>query len=47
MLNLGKAAQADPSLGDALENSGDLSIDQLATRYNSVPQSRQPSPRPA
>jgi hypothetical protein len=37
MLNLGKAAQADPGLGDALENSGDLSIDQLAARYNSVP----------
>jgi hypothetical protein len=37
MLNLGQAAQADPSLGDALENSGDLSIDQLTARYNSVP----------
>lgn len=37
MLNLGKAAQADSSLGDAFESSGNLSIDQLAARYNSVP----------
>jgi hypothetical protein len=37
MVNLGKAAQADSSLGDALEDSGNLSIDQLAARYNSVP----------
>ena len=37
MVNLGKAAQADSSLGDALEDSGNLSLDQLAARYNSVP----------
>jgi hypothetical protein len=37
MLNLGKAAQADPHLGDALEDSGNLSIDQLTARYASVP----------
>jgi len=37
MLNLGKAAQADSSLGGAFEDSGNLSVDQLTARYNSVP----------
>jgi hypothetical protein len=37
MVNLGTAAQADPKLGDALEGSGELSIDQLTDRYNTVP----------
>jgi len=37
MLNLGKAAQADPQMGEALEASGSLSIDELTARYNSVP----------
>jgi hypothetical protein len=37
MLNLGKAAQADPSVGGALEGSGNLTVDQATARLVSVP----------
>lgn len=37
MVNMAKAAQADPSLENAIENSGELSLDELIARYNSVP----------
>ena len=37
MANLGKAAQADSKMGETLEGSGNLTIDQAAARYGSVP----------
>ncbi len=37
MMNLGKAAQMDPSLAAALENSGNLSLDDMAARFDGVP----------
>ena len=37
MQNLGKAAQADPKMGEALEDSGNLTLDQAAARFNAVP----------
>ena len=37
MLNLGKAAQAEPSVGGALEGSGNLTLDQATARLGAVP----------
>jgi len=37
MLNLGKAAKKDSTLGGVFENSGNLPLDQLVARYNAVP----------
>jgi hypothetical protein len=37
MINLGKAAQQNPSMADALEDSGNLSLDQMVARYSAVP----------
>jgi hypothetical protein len=37
MLNVGKAAQKDSTIGAAFEGSGNLGLDQLVARYNSVP----------
>jgi hypothetical protein len=37
MLNLGKAAQADPAVGGALEGSGNLTVEQATARLGSVP----------
>jgi hypothetical protein len=37
MLNLGKVASTNPKLGESLEDSGNLTLDQAAARYNAVP----------
>jgi hypothetical protein len=36
MVNLGKAAQQNPRMADALENSSSLTLDQLVARYSAV-----------
>lgn len=41
MANLGKAAQRDPKLGQALENSGNLSLDQMVARYDAIAPAKQ------
>ena len=41
MLNLGKAAQKDPTLASAIEESGSKSLDQMAAGYNAKPSVRQ------
>jgi len=41
MMNLGQAAQRDPKLGESLEGSGNLTIDQAAARYGAVPAVKQ------
>jgi len=40
MVNLAKAAEKSPAVGEALEGSGDQSIAQAVARYNKVPQVR-------
>jgi hypothetical protein len=40
MLNLGKAAQQNPGISAALENSADATLDQMIGRLNAVPQAR-------
>jgi len=37
MLSLRQAAESDPSIGESMGDSGNLSIDQIATRYNRHP----------
>ena len=37
MANLGKAAKSDPKMGEALDGSGNLTIDHAAARYSAVP----------
>jgi hypothetical protein len=37
MINLGKAAQQNPAMADALEMSGDQTLDQMVARYSAVP----------
>ncbi len=41
MMNIGKAAQRDPKMGETLEGSGNLTIDQAAARYGAVPPVKQ------
>jgi hypothetical protein len=36
MLNLGKAAQRNPKMAEALEDSGNLTLDQMVARYSAV-----------
>jgi hypothetical protein len=40
MLNLGKAAQRDSTIGGALEDSGNLTLDQSVARIEAVPAAR-------
>ena len=40
MLNLGKAAQQNPGISAALENSADATLDQMIARLNAVPAAR-------
>lgn len=41
MANLGKVARQDPKMASALEDSGNLTIDQSAARYGAVPPVKQ------
>jgi hypothetical protein len=41
MLRLANAAKTSPAIGDAFENSGSLSLDQMVARFDKVPEVRQ------